>query len=410
MKKHKICVIGLGYIGLPTSALLANKGYEVYGVDVVQDTVDIINQGQIHIVEPELDIFVNAAVNSGKLRAGITPVSADIFIIAVPTPFQNDSAKNNPVPDISYVISAAESIAEYLLPGNIIILESTSPVGTTEKIRDILQIKGVDVSSLFIAHCPERVLPGQIMKELVENDRIIGGITSESTKEVSKFYKEFVNGKILETDARTAELCKLIENAYRDVNIAFANELSMISNDLNINPWELISLANHHPRVNILNPGPGVGGHCLAVDPWFIVDSSPDKSKLINTARKINDYKEIFVLDQIGNIAKEGTCKTIGCLGISFKPDVDDLRHSPAMNIVAKLAQSSKYNILIVEPNIRSLPDELTQYDNIELTTLNKVIKDADIIVILVGHAGFHKINKELLKDKEVLDTIGLLQ
>jgi len=410
MTKRKICVIGLGYIGLPTSALLANKGYEVYGVDVVQDTVDIINQGQIHIVEPELDIFVNAAVNSGKLRAGITPVSADIFIIAVPTPFQNDSAKNNPVPDISYVISAAESIAEYLLPGNIIILESTSPVGTTEKIRDILQIKGVDVSSLFIAHCPERVLPGQIMKELVENDRIIGGITSESTKEVSKFYKEFVNGKILETDARTAELCKLIENAYRDVNIAFANELSMISNDLNINPWELISLANHHPRVNILNPGPGVGGHCLAVDPWFIVDSSPDKSKLINTARKINDYKEIFVLDQIETLARERTCKTIGCLGISYKPNVDDLRQSPAMNIVAKLAQSSKYNILIVEPNIRSLPDELNQYDNIELATLNQVIKDADVIVILVGHFDFNKINKELLKDKKVLDTIGLLK
>jgi UDP-N-acetyl-D-mannosaminuronic acid dehydrogenase len=291
LKNKKICVMGLGYIGLPTSALLASKGYEVYGVDINQKVVDIINKGEIHIVEPELDTFVKAAVKSGKLKADTKPTYADIFIIAVPTPFYKESFS----PNIEYVIAATKSIAPYIKEGNIVILESTSPVGTTEKVEEVLKNEGVDTSKIYIAHCPERVLPGQIMRELVENDRVVGGLTKEATKRIAEFYREFIQGEVLETDAKTAEMSKLTENSFRDVNIAFANELSMLCDKFGIDVWELIELANRHPRVNILKPGAGVGGHCIAVDPWFIVHSGGDRAKLIKTAREVSTpFVELF--------------------------------------------------------------------------------------------------------------------
>ena len=265
----KICVVGLGYIGLPTAALLANKGYDVHGVDVVQSTVDIINRGEIHIVEPALDTFVQAAVNSGKLKADLIPTEADVFIVAVPTPFHEGY-----IPNVDYIVSATKAIAPYVKEGNIVILESTSPVGTTDMMESVLKENGVDTSKLFIAHCPERVLPGQIMRELVENDRIVGGTTPEATEATVAFYNTFVDGEVLSTDAKTAEMAKLTENSFRDTNIAFANELSILCDTFNIDVWELISLANRHPRVNILQPGAGVGGHCIAVDPWFIVHAA----------------------------------------------------------------------------------------------------------------------------------------
>ena len=292
----RVCVVGLGYIGLPTAALLASKGCKVHGVDVIKNVVDTINQGKIHIVEPELDKFVKEAVESGNLKADTKPNFADVFIIAVPTPFHKGF-----IPNIDYVISAAESIAPYIKDGNIVVLESTSPVGTTEKIGEILKNKGVDISKIYIAHCPERVLPGKIMKEIVQNDRIVGGITQISTKKVAEFYKEFVDGEVLQTDSKTAEMSKLTENSFRDVNIAFANELSILCDKFGINVWELISLANRHPRVNILSPGCGVGGHCIAVDPWFIVHAGGNDAKLIKTAREVNNYKIQWVVKKIKN-------------------------------------------------------------------------------------------------------------
>ncbi len=294
----KVCVIGLGYIGLPTAALLANRGYDIHGVDVVESTVNVINEGKIHIVEPELDIFVHSAVNSGKLKASLRPNYADVFIIAVPTPFHE-----NHVPNVDYIISATKAISSYVKPDNIVILESTSPVGTTELVESTLKEEGVDTSTLFISHCPERVLPGQIMRELVENDRIVGGITPEATKKTVEFYKTFVQGEVLSTDARTAEMAKLTENSFRDTNIAFANELSILCDKFNIDVWELISLTNRHPRVNVLQPGAGVGGHCIAVDPWFIVHAGGDDAKIIRTAREVNTYKTEWSIEKIKNTA-----------------------------------------------------------------------------------------------------------
>lgn len=386
MTNHKkICVIGLGYIGLPTAALLANRGYDVHGVDVVQSTVDIINRGEIHIVEPELDTFVHAAVNSGKLRADLKPVKADIFIIAVPTPFHEGY-----VPNIDYVVSATKAIAPYLNEGNIIILESTSPVGTTDKVEDVLKGEGIETSKLYIAHCPERVLPGHIMRELVENDRIVGGTTPEATKATVAFYKTFVEGEVLSTDAKTAEMAKLTENSFRDTNIAFANELSILCDKFDIDVWELIALANRHPRVNILQPGAGVGGHCIAVDPWFIVHAGGKDAKMIRTAREVNTYKTEWAIEKIKNAAltfenENGRKAKIACMGLAFKPDIDDLRESPALYITRRLI-SDGLDILAVEPNI----EEFTEF---EVVDYKNAIAQADIVTFLVAHKEFKELD-----------------
>ncbi len=393
MKIEKICVMGLGYIGLPTGSLLANRGYKVHGVDVVQSTVDTINQGKIHIVEPDLDTFVQSAVNSGNMKADTKPAPADVFIIAVPTPF-----KDNHVPNVDYIVSATKSIAPYVKEGNIVILESTSPVGTTDLMEETLKKEGVDTSVIHFAHCPERVLPGKIMHELVHNDRIVGGTTKEATKETAAFYKTFVKGEVLETDARTAEMAKLTENSFRDVNIAFANELSMLSEKFGINVWELIELANRHPRVNILQPGCGVGGHCIAVDPWFIVDAAKGDANIIKTAREVNDYKSEWVVEKIKNKAllfekEEGKKAKVACMGLAFKPDIDDLRESPALYITRRLIADG-VDVMAVEPNIKVFSD-------FEIVDYQKAIDEADIIVFLVSHKEF--IDIEIDQDKEVL-------
>ena len=396
--RQRVCVIGLGYIGLPTAALLANKGYKVHGVDVVKSTVDTINQGRIHIVEPELDVFVKGAINSGNLRADIKPDFADIFIIAVPTPFRDGF-----VPNLDYVSSATTSIAPYVKDENIVILESTSPVGTTEMVEKILKENGVDTSKIYIAHCPERVLPGKIMKELVQNDRIVGSLSKEAAEKTAEFYKTFVEGEILQTDAKTAEMAKLTENSFRDVNIAFANELSILCDKFDINVWELIRLANRHPRVNILNPGAGVGGHCIAVDPWFIVHAGGDDAKLIKTARQVNTYKSEWTIEKIKNAALKFELKNsrrpkVACMGLAFKPDIDDLRESPALNI-AKHLIADGVDVIAVEPNIKA-------HKEFEMADYKKAIEISDIIVFLVGHKEF----KGLKIEKEVLDFCGVLK
>lgn len=407
MNRHreKICVVGLGYIGLPTAALLANRGYDIHGVDINRHAVDTINRGEIHIVEPELDTFVHAAVSSGKLKADTKPSESDIYILAVPTPFHHtNDPLAVPKPNIDYVLAATRSIAPYVRDGNIVILESTSPVGTTDCVVETLAEAGVDVSKIYVAHCPERVLPGHIMRELVQNDRIVGGTTPAATAVTAKFYRTFVEGEVLETDAKTAEMAKLTENSFRDVNIAFANELSLICDKLGMDVWELIRLANRHPRVNILQPGCGVGGHCIAVDPWFIVDSAPEQARLIRTAREVNDNKPHYVVDEIiRNAEKKGT-KTVACLGIAFKPDIDDLRESPAMEIV-ELLIARGYEVLVVEPNIDELPPQLRE----KCYLVN--VSDIDLIsvkAILVGHREFKK-NLDY-KDNNIIDFCGILK
>jgi UDP-N-acetyl-D-mannosaminuronic acid dehydrogenase len=392
-----ICVMGLGYIGLPTASFLGSKGYQVTGVDVSQEIVDTINQGNIHIVEPDLDLLVRSSVNAGNLKASKNPVEADVFMIAVQTPF-----KDSYTPDLSYVENATKAISPFIKPGDIVILESTSPVGTTEEIvGGILRGFGHDIENdIFIAHCPERVLPGRILIELVHNDRIVGGINSKSTRAAADFYREFVSGQVLETSAATAELCKLAENSYRDVNIAFANELSMICDQENIDPWELIELANHHPRVNILNPGPGVGGHCISVDPWFIVSRSSERAKLIQCAREVNHYKPMWVIDRIKAKAENLKRPVIACLGLAFKPDVDDLRGSPAVQIVNELRKMGIGKLLIAEPLISSHPE-------FELVHFEVAVDKADIVVILVDHKAFRSIDYTKMNEKIVIDTCG---
>ena len=404
--KQKIVVMGLGYIGLPTASLLATKGHQVLGVDVNLQTVETISRGEIHIVEPGLDILVKSAVLSGNLRTSLSPEDAEVFIIAVPTPF-----KENHVPDISHVEAATRTIAPLLVEGNLIILESTSPVGTTERIRTILAKERPELFSgkgtkqkagVYIAHCPERVLPGQILNELITNDRIIGGDDLPSREITAEFYRSFVSGKVLTTDTYTAEMAKLTENSFRDVNIAFANELSLICDRLGINVWELIELANRHPRVNILQPGPGVGGHCIAVDPWFIVDAAPEEAKLIRTARNVNDDKPKWVLDKV--LAKAARFKepVIGCLGLAFKANIDDLRESPALDIVRALKAANIGRVLACDPNVNG------DFDEIPLAPLDQVVKSADMLLVLVDHEEFFHIDRELLKEKVVIDTRGV--
>ncbi len=397
--QQSVCVLGLGYIGLPTASFLATKGCQVIGVDVSSDVVDTINRAEVHIVEPELDVLVRSAVHSGNLKAQTEPSAADVFFITVPTPVQDD--RN---PDLSYVRSASRAIAPYVQPGNLVILESTCPVGTTEDlVVETLVEEGVDVADgVLVAHCPERVLPGRILTELVQNDRIVGGINEQSTKAAADFYRQFVSGEVFETSARLAEMTKLTENTFRDVNIALANELSIICDKHDIDVWELIRLANRHPRVDILQPGPGVGGHCIAVDPWFVVASAPEEARLIRTAREVNDRKPSWVIDKVKAKADRFKQPTIACLGLAFKADVDDLRQSPAIDIARGLEKDNVGRLLVCEPNIKS-------HGDFELVSLNDAITQADIILLLVDHKEFKSLNPQRLQDKIIIDTRGVL-
>jgi UDP-N-acetyl-D-mannosaminuronic acid dehydrogenase len=408
----------LGYIGLPTAAVFASRKIEVIGIDVNQHCVDTINRGQIHIVEPDLDMVVHAAVTEGYLRASTSPEPADAFLIAVPTPF-----KEGFKPDLSYIESASKAIAPVLKAGDLVILESTSPVGATEQMAAWLAEARSDLtfpqqageaSDIRVAHCPERVLPGHVLRELVQNDRVIGGMTEKCSEAARALYKTFVEGECVLTSARTAEMCKLTENSFRDVNIAFANELSIICEKLEVNVWELIQLANRHPRVNILQPGPGVGGHCIAVDPWFIVDSAPDEARLIRTAREVNDSKPAWVIDKlyaaIGDHLSRNPGKTakdvvVACFGLAFKPDIDDLRESPALEISKEVVERHAGKVIVVEPNIKALPAKLEQA---ELCTVAEAIERADILLLLVDHKPFKDIPAQSLQGLQVVDTRGI--
>lgn len=421
MSFDTISVIGLGYIGLPTAAMFASRKKKVIGVDVNQHAVDTINKGQIHIVEPDLDMLVHAAVTEGYLRATVYPELADAFLIAVPTPFLPIANEGDiPKPDLKYIEAAAKAIAPVLKKGDLVILESTSPVGATEQMAEWLAQARTDLtfpqtsgeeSDIRVAHCPERVLPGHVVRELVENDRVIGGLTNKCSEAAVELYKTFVKGECVITNARTAEMAKLTENSCRDVQIAFANELSIICDKLDIDVWELISLSNRHPRINILQPGPGVGGHCIAVDPWFIVSKTPEQAQLIHTARKVNDAKPEWVVNKVKiaiaeflQVNSDKTVKdvTIACYGLAFKPDIDDLRESPALNITQQLANIHSGRTLGIEPNINILPNHL---DNIELTSFEYATENADIHLLLVDHKEFKNISFD---SDFIIDTKGI--
>lgn len=404
-QKLKVVISGLGYIGLPTAALIAKNKIKILGVDINQKVVDTINKGEIHIVEPDLDGLVKKVIDSGYLKADVSPQKADVFLIAVPTPF-----KDNHKPDISYVESATQKIIPFLEEGNLFIIESTSPVGTTNNIEKLIFSQRPDLKNkIHIAYCPERVLPGKVLYELEHNDRVIGGIDQASSDAAAKFYSLFVRAALHKTNAKTAEMCKLTENSARDVSIAFANELSMICNKAGIDVWELIQLANKHPRINILQPGTGVGGHCIAVDPWFIVSEFPEESKLIRKAREINNYKSEWVLEKIKNSILEyrvekGTVPTVAIMGLAFKPDIDDLRESPALKIARQLSKLETANFLFVEPNIESLNHSSSGLD--QLTSTDDAMNKADIAVFLVAHREFKQLTKDFIKAE--LDFCGV--
>lgn len=402
-RSQAICVVGLGYIGLPTAALLANRGYQVHGVDINEAVVNRINQSQVHIIEPELDAFVRAAVQSGNLKASIQPEQADIFIIAVPTPFREADY----APDLSYIESATQAITPYLKQQNLVILESTSPVGSTEQVQAVIDEQLGPQHGVDVAYCPERVMPGKIMRELVENDRIVGGVNQRATDKAVAFYETFVEGDVFQSDSRTAEMAKLTENSFRDTNIAFANELSMLCDQFDINVWQLIDLANQHPRVNILKPGPGVGGHCIAVDPWFIIHKGGETAKIMRSARDINTYKTQWVIEKIKNAAlsfekEQGRQAQVACMGLAFKPNIDDLRGSPALFITQQLVEAG-YNIVAVEPNI-------DHCDNIKLVELSEASQQADILVFLVGHHQFIGLDTQQKSQQQALDFCGVLE
>ena len=415
MTNHTVAFVGLGYIGLPTAVVMANSGVDVTGVDVNEANVERINRGEVTIVEPGLEEELNQALASGNFRATTSQVHADTYIIAVPTPFTDTYDV-----DMKYIYSAAEAISPQLEGDELVILESTSPPLTTKKMADkILELRP-DLAAdgaenpegkpvVYFAHCPERILPGKAMEELRTNDRIIGGQTEEATKRATAVYATFCKAELLPTNDVTAEMAKLTENSFRDVNIAFANELSLIAENLGINVWELIELANHHPRVNILQPGPGVGGHCIAVDPWFIVSSDPENSKLIHTARNVNDGKPKWVINKVKEAIDQTNACKVAVLGLAFKADIDDLRESPALDIAVDLAEElENVQFLIAEPNINELPSRLKGFDNTELKDYEYAISDAHVVLLLVDHKEFKSLDSTKLKNKNVVDTKGL--
>lgn len=418
MSFNTISVIGLGYIGLPTAAAFASRGKNVVGVDINAQAVETINRGEIHIVEPDLDAVVKQAVQASCLRAVTQPVAADAFLIAVPTPFKGEHQ-----PDMAYVQAAALSLAPVLKKGDLVILESTSPVGATEQMAQWLAEARPDLAfpqqqaenpEVHIAYCPERVLPGQVMVELIKNDRVIGGMTPACSARASELYRIFLEGECVVTNARTAEMCKLTENSFRDVNIAFANELSLICAQQGINVWELIALANRHPRVNILQPGPGVGGHCIAVDPWFIVAQNPDLARLIRTAREVNDAKPHWVLNQVKaavadcltETGKRADELTIACFGLAFKPNIDDLRESPAMEVAHLIADWHSGATWVVEPNVKQIPTKLAS--EATLVSSEQALQQADVLVMLVDHRAFRAVPGEQVAQRWVVDTKGV--
>ncbi|EED32009.1 Ndp-n-acetyl-d-galactosaminuronic acid dehydrogenase oxidoreductase protein [gamma proteobacterium NOR5-3] len=408
-----VSVLGLGYIGLPTAAILAVRGHQVHGVDVSEHVVQTLSDGAIHIVEPGLDIVVSGAIKSGALTVSLDVAPADVFILAVPTPFLEDHK-----PDLSFVRSAAESIAPHIAKGNLVILESTSPVGATKQLSQWLGDLRPDLKfphefaehcDVNVAHCPERVLPGKVLEELVENDRVVGGISESCTQAAISLYKTFVDGKCLATTAATAEMAKLTENAFRDVNIAFANELSILAEEQSVDVWELIELANHHPRVNVLQPGPGVGGHCIAVDPWFLVSGSPENARLIRQARHVNDQKPDYVIAKVEAALSSAPRPVVACLGLSFKANIDDLRESPAVDICMRLAKLSGVSVKAVEPHIEQLPATLSDHGNIELCDVAQAVAEADVVLLLVDHNQFADVPTSFdLSAKHIIDTRGL--
>lgn len=410
-----VCVLGLGYIGLPTASVIASRGVQVIGIDVKEEVVAKINKGEIHIVEPDLEAVTAHAVQQGYLRAATKPEVADAFMIAVPTPFHDGKA------DLAYVEAAGRSIAPLLRKGNLVVLESTSPPGTTDRLVEQMAAMRPDLKfpsagdedcDVHVAYCPERVLPGRVLTELVENSRVIGGITAGCSAKAEELYRIFCKGELNVTNARTAEMCKLTENAFRDVNIAFANELSIVCEKLGINVWELIKLANYHPRVNILQPGPGVGGHCIAVDPWFIVAAAPDEARLIRTSREVNDSKPQLVLGKIRTaIDKRGAAgrPTVALLGLAFKADVDDLRESPALAIAETVAGWGNCEIIVSEPNIDKLPESLAGKPHVRmLEDIQEVVGRAEILVMLVNHRPYTEIQRGKLDGKTLIDTRGV--
>ena len=412
MPFERISVIGLGHIGLPTAAILASRGVDVIGVDSNLQVVAMINDGKGQIKEPMLGVAVQSVVTTGRLKAVTHPQPAQAFLITVPTPLTKDRAA-----DLSYIKTAAESLAPVLEAGNLVVLESTSPVGTTEQMSRWLAEARSDLTfpqqagekaDILVAYCPERVMPGKVLHELINNDRVIGGMSLESSERAIELYKIFLEGECLVTDVRTAEMTKLVENAFRDLNIAYANELSLICDQLGIDVWELIGLANHHPRVDILKPGPGVGGSCIAIDPWFIVESAPELTELIRTARGINDNKPLYIVERIRMAVAGVKDPTITCLGLSYKADADDLRESPAVQIVQRLAREGVGKILVVEPHIEKLPPELANQTGVKLTGLDEGLEKADMVVLLVDHQAFRDIPPEARTDKAVIDTRGI--
>ncbi|KQW22247.1 UDP-N-acetyl-D-mannosaminuronic acid dehydrogenase [Afipia sp. Root123D2] len=408
---QKVSVIGLGYIGLPTAAVIASRGIKVLGIDTNPDIVKTVGSGSIHIAEPDLDGLVQKVVSNGSLVVGTEPEPADVFIIAVPTPIDHANR-----PDLTCVMAAVERITGVLAPGNLVILESTSPIGTTERIskkivetRPDLTVGTANGSSIFVAYCPERVLPGRILTELVNNDRCIGGVTALCARKAQRFYKMFVRGACVATTARTAELVKLTENAYRDTNIAFANELSLICDRYEINVWEAIDLANRHPRVNVLRPGPGVGGHCIAVDPWFIIDAVPDLARVMRTSREVNNHKTETVIERAAALIDDHPYANVACCGLAFKANVDDLRESPALEIAIHLAEKYGSRIKVVEPNIRSLPPVLANH-GAERMGIDEALRTCEIAILLVDHDEFKMVPLAERRHLDVIDTRGIWQ